>query len=161
MGKFSNCYSYMQVKMKCGIIYWILEWCRWTVTSIGQIWNVIKETEGTEWKIINTKCWSYRGAIEGIDYNVWNNIWFTKLGAILSLSFILSYSDFFLSTDCRCLLPSIKHTHTLTLVRTPLDEWSGRRRDLYLITHNTQQTSSPRHNSNPQSQQASRRRPTL
>ena len=32
-----------------------------------------------------------------------------------------------------------------TVVRTPLDEWSDRRRDLYLITHNThnRQTSMP------------------
>jgi hypothetical protein len=31
------------------------------------------------------------------------------------------------------------HTQTdTTLARTPLDEWSARHRDLYLITHNTQ-----------------------
>ena len=38
-----------------------------------------------------------------------------------------------------------KITHS-TLSRTPLDEWSDRRRDLYLITHNTRnrQTSTPR-----------------
>jgi len=37
---------------------------------------------------------------------------------------------------------SLRHT---TLVRTPLDEWSARRRDLYLETHNThkRQTSLP------------------
>jgi hypothetical protein len=29
------------------------------------------------------------------------------------------------------------HTHTYTLGRIPLDEWSVRRRDLYLTTHNT------------------------
>jgi hypothetical protein len=40
-----------------------------------------------------------------------------------------------------------------TVVRTPLDEWSARRRDLY-------QTSMPRWESNPQSQQTSGRRPT-
>jgi hypothetical protein len=34
---------------------------------------------------------------------------------------------------------SLSHSagHT-TLGKTPLDEWSARRRDLYLITHNTQ-----------------------
>jgi len=44
-----------------------------------------------------------------------------------------------------------------TFGRTPLDEWSTRRRDLYLTTHNThnRQTSMPRQDSNPQSQQAS------
>jgi len=29
------------------------------------------------------------------------------------------------------------HTQTTTICRTPLDEWSARRRDLYLTTHNT------------------------
>ena len=51
----------------------------------------------------------------------------------------------------------------ITLGRTPLDEWSPRRRDLYLSTHNTRKDSLPRRrrDSNPQSQQASGRRPTL
>jgi len=49
-----------------------------------------------------------------------------------------------------------------TLGRTPLDEWSARRRDLYLTTHNThnRRTSVPRWDSNIQSQQASGRTPT-
>jgi hypothetical protein len=47
------------------------------------------------------------------------------------------------------LVSSRLHDHTLfrhiTLGRTPLDEWSARRRDLYLTTHNThnRQTSMP------------------
>jgi len=37
----------------------------------------------------------------------------------------------------------LDHTQRLTAVgRTPLDEWSSRRRDLYLKTHNPQQTKS-------------------
>jgi hypothetical protein len=50
------------------------------------------------------------------------------------------------------------HDHTLfrhtTLGRTALDEWSARRRDLYLTTHNThnRQTSMPPAYSNPRSQ---------
>jgi hypothetical protein len=46
--------------------------------------------------------------------------------------------------------------------RTPLDEWSARRRDFYLTTHSThkRQASMPGRDSNPQSQQASGRRPT-
>jgi len=54
------------------------------------------------------------------------------------------------------------HTQRRTTVcRTPLDEWSARRRDLYLTTHNTHNKHlwSPR-DSNPQSQQASGRKPT-
>jgi len=63
------------------------------------------------------------------------------------------------SSFLRCL----DHTQRRTTVgRTPLDEWSARRRDLYPTTHDTQnrQTSMPRRNSNPQSQQASACRPT-
>jgi hypothetical protein len=43
-----------------------------------------------------------------------------------------------------CWGSSITLRHT-TLRRTPLDEWSARRRDLYLTTHNThkRQTSMP------------------
>ena len=35
---------------------------------------------------------------------------------------------------CRSFTITLRHT---TLDRTPLDEWSARRRDLYLTTHNT------------------------
>jgi len=35
-------------------------------------------------------------------------------------------------------MTSLDHTQRRTTVgRTPLDEWSARRRDLYLTTHNT------------------------
>ena len=50
-----------------------------------------------------------------------------------------------------------------TVGRTPLDEWSARRRDLYLTTHTTltaHKHPCPRWDSNPQSQQASGRKPT-
>ena len=58
----------------------------------------------------------------------------------------------------------LDHTQRRTIVsRTPLDEWSARRRDLYLTTHNThnRQTSMPLVGLNPQSQQASGRRPAI
>jgi hypothetical protein len=49
----------------------------------------------------------------------------------------------------------------ITLSRTPLEEWSARRRDLYLTTHNTHKKHPRRRrDSNPQSQQARGRRPT-
>jgi len=57
----------------------------------------------------------------------------------------------------------LDHTQRRTTVgRTPVNEGSARRRDLYLTTHNThnRQTSMPRWDSNPRSQQASGRRPT-
>jgi len=48
-----------------------------------------------------------------------------------------------------------------TLGRTPLNEWSASRRDLYVTTHNTtDKHPCPRRDSNPQGQQASSRRPT-
>jgi hypothetical protein len=60
----------------------------------------------------------------------------------------------------------LDHTQRRTTVgRTPLDEWSARRRDLYLTTH-TLTTDihpcppPPRWDSNPRSQQASGLRPT-
>ena len=51
-------------------------------------------------------------------------------------------------------------TRHVTVGRTPLDEWSARRRDLNLITHNNHKKL-PRfwRGSNPQSHQASGRRP--
>jgi hypothetical protein len=57
---------------------------------------------------------------------------------------------------------AITHFRLTTLGKTPLDEGPARRRELYLTTHNThnRQTSMPRRDSNPQSQQASGRRPT-
>jgi len=51
--------------------------------------------------------------------------------------------------------------HT-TLDWTPLDEWSARRRDLYLTKHNTHKRQThpcQRQDSNPQSQEASGHRP--
>jgi hypothetical protein len=57
---------------------------------------------------------------------------------------------------------AITHFRHTTLGRTPLDEGPARHRDLYLKTHNThkRQTSMPRWDLNPRSQQASGRRLT-
>jgi hypothetical protein len=56
----------------------------------------------------------------------------------------------------------LDHTQRRTTVgRTPLDEWSARRRIFFLTTHNTHDRHPcPQWDSNPQSQQASSRRPT-
>jgi hypothetical protein len=53
-------------------------------------------------------------------------------------------------------------THTRTLGRTPLEEGSARRKELYLTTHSIhkKQSSCPRRDSKLQSQQASGRKPT-
>jgi len=56
-------------------------------------------------------------------------------------------------------LKFVDHTQPRnTFCRTPLDEWSARRRDLYLATHSTQKNnnhSCPQKDSNPHSQQSS------
>ena len=56
----------------------------------------------------------------------------------------------------------LDHTQQRTTVgKSPLDEWSARRRDLYLTTHNTHNKHPcPWWDSNPRSQLASGRRPT-
>jgi hypothetical protein len=55
----------------------------------------------------------------------------------------------------------LDHTQRRAKVgRNPLDEWSARRRDLYLTTHTTDKHPCPRWDSNRRSQQASGRRPT-
>jgi len=64
------------------------------------------------------------------------------------------------STHFRAFTITLKQTR---LGRTPLDEWSARRRDIYLTTYNwhRRQTSvPPQWDLSPQSQQASGRRPT-
>jgi hypothetical protein len=83
------------------------------------------------------------------------NVYFCFLGAITPywiLAFILIHEGYFF----------LDHTHRHTTVsRTPLDEWSARRRDLYLSTHNTHDRHPyPQWDSKPRSQQASGRRPT-
>ena len=58
----------------------------------------------------------------------------------------------------------LDHTQRrITIGRNPLDEWSARRRNLYLTTHNTHNRKTsmpPRWDSKPHSQQVSGRRPT-
>ena len=57
-------------------------------------------------------------------------------------------------------LKFLDHTWRTTIGRTSLDEWSTRRIDLYLATHNTEHRHPcPRRDSNPQSQQANGRDP--
>ena len=62
----------------------------------------------------------------------------------------------------RLFLMFLDHTRRSTVGSTPLDEWSARRRDLYLTTHDTtDKYPCPRWDSNPRSQQASGRRTPL
>jgi len=62
------------------------------------------------------------------------------------------------SLHYRGFIVTLRH---ITVGRTPLDERSALRTDLYLTTHNTyKRHSCPRWDSKPQTQQASGRRPT-
>jgi hypothetical protein len=90
-----------------------------------------------------------QGTIAGLQVNIWGRISGTRDRGFLSffLSFFLSPTSFCLTTvRCRGV---ITHDHTgghITVGRTPLDEGSARRRDLYLTaqynTHN-RRTSMP------------------
>ena len=68
------------------------------------------------------------------------NSWHTVL--VLFVSFGATAPDWARASSFTTFLDLTRHT---TSGRTPLDEWSARRNDLYLITHNTQkrQTSMP------------------
>ena len=103
----------------------------------------------TVWKADICPCY-YVAGFHFFSYWLYNPLWICILqpssGAIASS--LTSFLD---------------HTHRrATVGRTPLDEWSVLRRDLYLTIHNTysRQTSIPRWDSNPLSQQASGCRPT-
>jgi len=79
--------------------------------------------------------------------------------ATIFFSFVFHSNTFFIH-GATSRLHDYLHTHT-TVDRTPLDEWSARRRDLFLTTHNIHKRQScPWRDSNPQSQQASWRTPT-
>ena len=68
----------------------------------------------------------------------WHFFSFGATAPLVGLGLFLIHEDFFLWF----LDHTLRHT---TVGRTPLDEWSHRRRDLYLTTHNThyRQTSMP------------------
>jgi len=74
--------------------------------------------------------------------------WPCDIGATL-LCFCLSHADWPLCTywlQVQSVVVAPDHYDTHTVGRTPLDEWSARRRDLYLTTHNIhkRQTSNSR-----------------
>jgi hypothetical protein len=130
------------------------KFCRRRRRRIYKCQNVVVIGETTN--VINKDCWTL--------ITSWGLIIDTVLFVFLGVT-----------THCGCIFTArwralassfsrfLDHTQRrATVGRTPLDEWSIRRRDLYLTTHNThnRQTSMPRWDSNPQSQQASGRRST-
>jgi len=92
---------------------------------------------------------------EGTNQNRhWNHHrWHAERSRIIVLMFVES------TAMASSFLRFLDHTRRITVGRTSLDEWSARRRDLYLTTHNTHNRHPcPRWDSNPHSQQASGRR---
>ena len=81
--------------------------------------------------------------------------------AFVAVVFVVFWRDSPQWAMASSFLRFLDHTQRrITVGRTPLDEWSARRRDLYLTTLTTDEHPCPRWDSNPQSQQASGRRPT-
>ena len=102
---------------------------------------------------------------EGEVFSVWSLPWWQwhLNGSRLRFLFFLLWRSGPTRANASSFLRFLDHTQRrITVGRTPLDEWSARRRDLYLTTHNThnRQTSMPRWDSNSRSQQASGRRST-
>ena len=101
-------------------------------------------------------------------------IWTVETIYTLFFSFFLSFFSWrynphgglYFTALWRALASSLARFHDhiqrrATVGRTPLNEWSVRRIDLYLTTqHSTHKHPSPGWDSNPRSQQASDRRPT-
>jgi len=71
--------------------------------------------------------------------------------------FFCNFSTLLVGLDLLTVAVSRSYSRHTTLDRTPLDEGSDRRTDLYLTTHNRHPC--PRRDSNPQSQQQKHRRP--
>ena len=70
------------------------------------------------------------------NFHLWNRpFWITSTMDVLTLRWLMSYKYIYMEHP---LLMFLDHTQRRsTLGRTPLDEWSARRRDLYLTTHDT------------------------
>jgi hypothetical protein len=100
--------------------------------------------------------WSQEGSKHvGLVYSYCNiRVHFVGLSTVCSISDNVQYFSFFFYRSTALyglglLVSSRFHDHThlrhTTVGRTPLEEWSARRRDLYLTTHSThnRQTSMP------------------
>ena len=140
---------------------------KWTTTCFGPYWP----SSGC---LKRTGLWSYYTHCthtRGVEISTYGFFLFTKVKLYVEVCWHTapqekkchkldttskqnaSLTDFFFLWRCgpKCAMASsflrfLDHTHRrITVGRTPLDEWSVRRRDLYLTTHNThnRQTSMP------------------
>jgi len=105
-------------------------WSHWTCSSLGTIFQPMRIKS-----VPDVKCFCNNKNVLRAQSMVWH---FVRQPVVV-----------FFTAQYRALASSswrfLDHTQRrATVGRTPLDEWSIRRRDLYLITHNTtQQTSMP------------------
>jgi hypothetical protein len=103
--------------------------------------------------IVLYSCYVFRRHLRHLQGALHQNLKLTKIDYRSNLYYITVFMHFFLSMAQQPLLGqglrvievSRSHSRHTTLGRTPLDEWSARRRDLYLTKHNThkRQTSMP------------------
>jgi len=80
-------------------------------------------------------CSAYKSDIENLYLVTWSDSKLVHICTVMNVQWASSFTKF---------LDHIRHT---TVGRSPLGEWSARRRDLYLTTHNThsRQTSTWQH----------------
>ena len=124
-----------------------------TIQANAINWNIIKRLSSKYWHNANTR---------RADFGEHPFVLDSKLHAQYTCYYILFWRNSPQWAMASSFMRFLDHTQRPTTVgRTPPDEWSARRRDLYLTTHNTHNRH-PCHqgDSNPQSQQVSVRRPT-
>jgi len=114
-----------------------LKRCAVTVTSYMAV-NIMQETQTTNlWGEYLANISENNGRIETISHLL--TPWF-----VLLLRFVCLFLARQPPVGQSLLIHEVSRSHTMTH-HSPLDEWSARRRDLYLTTHNThkRQTSMP------------------
>jgi hypothetical protein len=123
--------------------------------------NLSYQTNSASYEVVKLIRWAFRRVISCWGFTPISNDGSDTAGRLQNSS------SFFRATARRRPGPPrywVHHTQWhITVGRTPLDERSARRRDLYLTTHTTltrDRHPCPRRDSNPRSQQAIGRRPT-
>ena len=95
----------------------------------------VQRTEaGIQW-LISSELFAWNADLSVCFPNIRTKIKITKLEMTLTLRQLMSYIYIYMEHP---FLMFLDHTQRRSTVgRTPLDEWSARRRDLYLTTHET------------------------
>ena len=148
-----------------------------TLSRLHVVWNCWLLGKGR--KSMHTFCklftYNYHGFTQlliNIKFNTWfsSTLYITVMPSWLCIAelhdvlplqiFVCFWRDSLQWVRASLFTRFLDHTQWRTTVgRTPPDEWSARRRDLYLTSHTTDKHLCPRWHSIPQSQQASGHRP--